>query len=425
MSLSPALLHHVVGALAEILPFTHPADKVLSHYLRTHHLGARDRSLVAERVYGVLRRLRFLEYLCECREPRPLLLAYLTRIEGYNLRALEPVLEAGEAALVKRIKARPTAALPLGVRAELPDWVVERLQESLSDEAILELGRAMQQQAPLDLRVNTLKASREEVLARLQAEGFAATATPYSPVGIRLAHKPAINRHPLFTAGVIEVQDEGSQLLGFLLAPKRHERVADFCAGAGGKTLLLGALMHAQGRLYAFDVSARRLAQFKPRLARSGLSNVHPQVIEDEGDVRLKRLAGKFDRVLVDAPCTGLGTLRRNPDLKWRQTPQSVAELTAKQARILEAAARLLKPGGRLVYATCSILKEENENIVAAFLKRHRDFRLRPAGELLAKSHIPLEMGDFLRLSPASHGTDAFFAAALEYDVSSAAEGSA
>jgi 16S rRNA (cytosine967-C5)-methyltransferase len=244
-------------------------------------------------------------------------------------------------------------------------------------------------------------------------------------VGIRLAHKPAINRHPLFTAGVIEVQDEGSQLLGFLLAPKRHERVADFCAGAGGKTLLLGALMHSQGRLYAFDVSARRLAQLKPRLARSGLSNVYPQVIEDEGDVRLKRLTGKFDRVLVDAPCTGLGTLRRNPDLKWRQTPQSVAELTAKQARILEAAARLLKPGGRLVYATCSILKEENENIVAAFLERHRDFRLRPAGELLAKSHIPLEMGDFLRLSPVSHGTDAFFAAALEYDVSSAAQGSA
>jgi 16S rRNA (cytosine967-C5)-methyltransferase len=191
--------------------------------------------------------------------------------------------------------------------------------------------------------------------------------------------------------------------------------VVDFCAGAGGKTLLLGALMRSTGRLYAFDVSEKRLIRLKPRLARSGLSNVHPAAIAHENDQRIKRLAGKCDRVLVDAPCSGLGTLRRNPDLKWRQTPTSVAELMVKQASILAAAAKLLKPGGRLVYATCSFLPEENSGIVDAFLAANPQFVRRNAGEVLASQGIALDLpGPDLQLAPHMFGTDGFYAAVLE-----------
>ena len=218
----------------------------------------------------------------------------------------------------------------------------------------------------------------------------------------------------MFEAGKFEVQDEGSQLLGFLVAPKRNEMVVDFCAGAGGKTLMLGAMMNSQGRLYAFDVSEKRLANLKPRLKRSGLSNLQPQLIAHENDQKVKRLAGKIDRVLVDSPCSGLGTLRRNPDLKFRQSPQSLAELTQKQTNILASASRLLKKGGRLVYATCSLLREENQSIVEDFLAAHAEFKLIPAGEVLTQQKIPLDMGDYLQLLPQKHGTDGFFAAVME-----------
>ncbi|MBS0441797.1 MAG: RsmB/NOP family class I SAM-dependent RNA methyltransferase, partial [Proteobacteria bacterium] len=231
--------------------------------------------------------------------------------------------------------------------------------------------------------------------------------------------KPALNRLEVFTSGAVEVQDEGSQLLALLLAPKRGEMVVDFCAGAGGKTLALGAAMRNTGRLYAFDTSGHRLAALKPRLARSGLSNVYPVQIAHERDERIKRLAGKIDRVLVDAPCSGLGTLRRNPDLKWRQTPQAIAELRAKQTAILASAARLVKPGGRLVYATCSLLREENEAIAQAFGEAHKDaFRPLPVEELLAAAHVAggaeLVREGLLRLWPQRHGTDGFFAAAWQ-----------
>ena len=216
------------------------------------------------------------------------------------------------------------------------------------------------------------------------------------------------------------MQDEGSQLLALLLDAKRGEMVVDFCAGAGGKTLAIGAAMRNTGRLYAFDTSAHRLDALKPRLARSKLSNVHPAAIAHERDERIKRLAGKIDRVIVDAPCSGLGTLRRNPDLKWRQSPQSVQEMTAKQAAILQSAARLLKPGGRLVYATCSLLPQENEEIALAFTEANREFSPLPAVEVLSNLKIDGAAGlcsggegggDFLRLWPHRHATDGFFAA--------------
>jgi 16S rRNA (cytosine967-C5)-methyltransferase len=414
----PAEYAPAIEALEGCLAFSRPADARLSAFFRAYpKLGARDRAMVAETVYGVLRQYRVLEVLSERPTPRRLVFAWLARYGGHNLRQFELRLEGKgkehDLEWIKRVKAANLDDLPPAVRLNLPDWLYDRLNAQYGD-SLSDLMAALNRSAPLDLRANPQKMEREAVLSALAAEGVEAVPTPYSPLGLRLAGKPGLQKHPLFLEGAVEVQDEGSQLLGLLLGPKRGEMVCDFCAGAGGKTLLLGALMKNTGRLYAFDVAEKRLANLKPRLARSGLSNVHPQLITDERDQKLKRLVGKFDRVLVDAPCSGLGTLRRNPDLKWRQTEASVAELTVKQAAILASAARLVKPAGRLVYAACSLLAEENEDIVSAFLAAHPDYRLVPVGEVLAERKVALEMGDNLRLRPDRHDTDGFFAAVLE-----------
>ena len=392
----------------------YPADAILRRFFREFPaLGANNRAFIAEAVFGILRHKFFLERIVKIATPRTLLLAYLVKFQGINLRELKPVMSESEAKWLAEIKAATIASQPPAIQAEFPAWLFQKLQDFMLETNILELGRALQQTAPLDLRVNTVLEKRDNILAALSQEGIPAQATHYSPIGIRLTGKPAINRHPLFLSGKIEVQDEGSQLLGYLLAPKRGEMIVDFCAGAGGKTLLLGALMHSKGRIYAFDTSEKRLNNLKPRLKRSGLSNLHPQLITSENDIKVKRLTGKINRVLVDAPCSGLGTLRRNPDLKWRQSPQSIQELKSKQAAILAAAAQLLKPGGRLVYATCSFLPEENQEIVQKFLLGHPQFLLENSAEILSKQKIPLDTGKFLQLSPHQHGTDGFFAATL------------
>jgi 16S rRNA (cytosine967-C5)-methyltransferase len=415
MAITRAQLDAAAEALALALKFDRPADAVLHDFFRARRaLGAGDREFVAESVYGVLRRKRSLESLAPDATPRRLVLIYLIKINNLSIRELSSLLTAEERAWAAEAKSVDPESPSLAVRAELPDWIAERLARALPEAEILAAARALNQPAPLDLRVNTLRATREEALNGLAERGLEAAPTPHSPVGIRIRGRPAIQRHPLFESGALEVQDEGSQLLGYLVAPRRGDLVVDFCAGAGGKSLMLGALMHSRGRIYAFDVSAARLARLKPRLARSGLSNLYAQPIRNESDPRVKRLAGKIDRVLVDAPCSGLGTLRRNPDLKWRQSPGSVAELTKKQGSILRAAARLVKPGGRLVYATCSLLAEENEEIVAAFLGEQPQFRQLDCSEILRNARIDLDTGMFFRLFPHLHGTDGFFAAALE-----------
>ncbi|PXX82108.1 16S rRNA (cytosine967-C5)-methyltransferase [Rivihabitans pingtungensis] len=415
MAISHSLFQHAVDALRRVLPCDKPADAALSAFFRDNHkLGQQDRHFIAESVFAVLRRHALLTALTAPQStPKRLLIASLVRVRGHNLRELSDALTEADRKWAGELKALEPE-LSLAQRAELPDWVVEALQAGgMDDDTLLTLGRAMQHPAPLDLRVNTLKTRREDALAALQAAGISAEATPLSPFGLRVKGKPALTKMPLFTSGQIEVQDEGSQLLGLLLAPRRGEMVVDFCAGAGGKTLLLGAMMASTGRLYAFDISEKRLANLKPRLARSGLSNVHPQLLASENDSRIKRLAGKIDRVLVDAPCSGLGTLRRNPDLKLRQSPDSVAQLNATQASILNAAASLVKPGGRLVYATCSLLPAENDAIVDAFLASHPEFSLLNAEALLAEQRVQLATGERLRLNPARDNTDGFFAVAL------------
>jgi 16S rRNA (cytosine967-C5)-methyltransferase len=410
----------VIQALRAILPLAHPADTTLRYFFKNERIGSNERELVAETVFGVLRHRLLLEHACagstssDTATPRRMALAYLLRFGGYNLREIEPVLKRDEKEWLATVKGIKIETLPLSVQAEFPEWLVEKMRASYSDADILTLGMSMQQGAPLDIRVNTLLARREDVLQQLHDKNIEANVTPYSPIGIRLKEKIPLNKDALFTEGKIEVQDEGSQLLGFLLAPKRNDMVVDFCAGAGGKTLMLAAMMGSQGRLYAMDVSEKRLANLKPRLKRSGASNIQPMLISHENDLKVKRLAGKIDRVLVDAPCSGLGTLRRNPDLKFRQSPGSIAELTVKQAAILASASRLLKKAGRLVYATCSILPEENQHIVQSFIEKHPDFVLLPAGEVLQQQKIALECGDYLELRPYLHGTDGFFAAVLE-----------
>ncbi len=415
-----ALLQACTDLLEQVLKFEHPADAVVARWFREHRsLGPRERATLADTVYAVLRKKLLFEHLAPSGSgPKARRLAIL------GFQGPRDLLAAALDEQEKRWLAQCDAIDPQDLldrhRHNLPEWLAQPLREQLGDE-FWPLADSLYQPAPLDLRVNLLTDKREDVRRELELAGLQAEPTPYSPWGLRLAGKPALGRLDAFARGAVEVQDEGSQLLALLLEARRGEMVVDFCAGAGGKTLALGAAMRNTGRLYAFDTSAHRLDALKPRLARSRLSNVHPAVIAHERDDRIKRLAGKIDRVLVDAPCSGLGTLRRNPDLKWRQSPKLIQEMAGRQAAILRSAARLLKPGGRLVYATCSVLPEENEAIAEAFSAEVPGFAPLPVGAILEHLGIDHRLtsgGDdasrYLRLWPHRHRTDGFFAAAWQ-----------
>ena len=399
--------------------FEHPADSVVSRYFRDHrNLGPRERATLAETAYTVLRKKTLFESLARSGSgPKERRMAILGFHGPRNF--LKSALSEQEIKWVDDCDAIQPEELMAQHRHNLPQWMADALQAQVGDQ-FEALAASMLEAAPLDLRVNALSAKRDAVQKELAKAGIKAEATPYSPWGLRIADKPALTRLEAFQEGRIEVQDEGSQLLALLLDAKRGEMVVDFCAGAGGKTLAIGAQMRNTGRLYAFDVSAHRLEALKPRLARSGLSNVHPAALAHERDERVKRLSGKIDRVLVDAPCSGLGTLRRNPDLKWRQDQTAITELNAKQTAILDSAARMVKSGGRLVYATCSVLPEENEHVAQAFQAAHPDFVPMDAGEVLAQLKVDnaatLCAGgetctQYVRLWPHAHQTDGFFAA--------------
>ena len=401
------------------LKFDHPADAIVSRFFRDHRgFGPRERATLAETVYTVLRKKLLFDHFAPSgsgpKERRLAILGFYG--PGDFLRSALSEQEINWLDQCEKIKPED---LMERHRHNLPEWLVQPLKDQIGD-GFWPLVESFNKGAGLDLRVNTFKAKRADVQKELALAGIKAVNTPYSPCGLRIAGKPALNKSPSFVRGEFEVQDEGSQLLAMLLDAKRGEMVVDFCAGAGGKTLAIGAAMRSTGRLYAFDTSAGRLDAFKSRLARSGLSNVHPAAIAHERDDRVKRLSGKIDRVLVDAPCTGMGTLRRNLDLKWRQNQQAVDEMTVKQAAILQSAARLLKPGGRLVYATCSVLPQENEAIASAFSEANGDFVPLDVGNILTGLKIEQaaelcsggESGQrFLRLWPHRHQTDGFFAA--------------
>jgi len=412
-----ALLDEIASLIEKVFKFDHPADAVVArHFRENRSLGPRERATLSDTVFAVLReRLRY-ESLARSGSGSKWRRLAILGFPG-DRDFLKSALSEPEKVWLDGCARVADADLMAPHRHNLPEWLASALREQVGGEFDA-LAASLLQPAPLDLRVNSLKKKRDAVLSEIRAAGLVAEPTAHSPLGIRLQGKPNLSKLPAFASGEVEVQDEGSQLLAVLLAPRRGEMVADFCAGAGGKTLALGAAMKNTGRLYAFDTSAHRLEAIKPRLARSGLSNVHPVAIAHERDERIKRLAGKLDRVLVDAPCSGLGTLRRSPDLKWRQTPETVAAQAELQQRILASAARLLKPGGRLVYATCSLLPQENEAVAEAFSAAHKDFEPVPVAQLLADAQVadPAALchgvgGRFLRLWPHRHGTDGFFAA--------------
>jgi 16S rRNA (cytosine967-C5)-methyltransferase len=302
--------------------------------------------------------------------------------------------------------------MPEAVRLEVPDWVLPHLQRRFGDALVAEMA-ALGGEAPLDLRVNLLKATREAALAALAAEGIEAAPTSLSPWGLRIAGRRPVSTGAAFRNGYVEIQDEGSQLVAVLVGAAPEMRVVDWCAGAGGKTLALAMTMGNRGHIVACDVSAPRLEGAVRRLRRAGVHNVERHLVEP-GDKWAKRRAGSFDRVLVDAPCTGTGTWRRNPDARLRLRAQDLAELLPKQAMILAQAARLVRSGGRLVYATCSLLPEENEAQVDAFIAAHPEFSVIPLARAWTLPGTPPGAGPYLALTPRTHDTDGFFAAVLE-----------
>jgi len=424
LRLTAVVVDHLSWLLGQVLRFDGPADAIMSRFFKEHpQLGSRDRSLIAEACFHALRHYATLKWLLQpavaVRAPR--LAALVTLARQHGLAALGPRELRGDERAVRNALSIDLAAAPAAVRAELPLWLYAAVSAQYGDaDALL---AALTEPAPLDLRVNTLKAQRDEVLAALRAATrehapIDAEPTRFSPEGVRLYDKPGLARWAVYRDGLIEVQDEGSQLIARLVAPRRGEMVVDFCAGAGGKTLALGGLMRSSGRIYAFDINAKRLAGFGPRLKRSGLSNVHPAAIHSENDPKVKRLSGKIDRVLVDAPCSGSGTLRRNPDLKWRFDEAELARVNGVQGSVLRAAARLVKPGGRLVYATCSLLARENQQVIEQFVGEHPQFAVLPAADVLSSQAIAIDhaarFAPYFVMLPHLHGTDGFFAAVLE-----------
>jgi 16S rRNA (cytosine967-C5)-methyltransferase len=302
--------------------------------------------------------------------------------------------------------------MPDPIRLEIPDWLLPPLADRFGPALTTEL-TALTEPAPLDLRANTLKTTRDEAHAALAAERLDARPTSLSPWGLRLDGRRPITAGPAFQSGLIEIQDEGSQLVALLLDAHPGMRVCDYCAGAGGKTLALAATMQNHGQIIACDVSAARLDNAVRRLRRAGAHNVERHLLV-RGDKWPKRHAAVFDRVLVDAPCTGTGTWRRNPDARHRLTEADLAELLTRQAGILNDAAKLVRTGGRLVYATCSLLLAENEAQVSHFLAAHPGFSVVPLSRAWPLAGSPPCTGDFMFLTPARHGTDGFFAAVLE-----------
>jgi 16S rRNA (cytosine967-C5)-methyltransferase len=400
-----------------------PADAVANDFFRERRfIGSGDRRSVSERVWRVLRARRRLTWWVPKATPRLLVAASLLT-EGWTLagvaesfsgdRFAPSGLERNEYNALRRVEGQSIdhPEMQDAVRFELPDWLYPLLATQYGDDLTAEM-MALREPAPLDLRVNILKGTREKARTALADEGWETRPTALSPWGLRIDARRPVTAGPAFQSGLVEIQDEGSQLVAALTDAQPGMRVVDWCAGAGGKTLALAAMMANRGQIVACDVSASRLEGAVRRLRRAGVTNVERHLVEP-GDKWAKRRAGTFDRVLVDAPCTGTGTWRRNPDARHRLTERDLLELVRKQSSILDAAGRLVRIGGHLIYATCSLLEQENEGQVSAFLIRHPEFALVPLAQAW-KLPEPAPQGDMLSLTPARHGTDGFFAAVLE-----------
>ncbi len=409
-----------------------PADLVANAYFRSRrYIGSGDRRAVSERVWSILRRYGQLAWwLDRTRHPdrgaraQPALdmAAVQGMFDGGSYRPTS--LDEGEQRALRQMDGHslPHPDQPDWVRLNIQEWVAPHFKEAYGDAWGREIA-ALETPPPVDLRVNRLKANVEQARAALGREGIDTEPMRYATDGLRLKRRLSVVKGEAFQNGLVEIQDEGSQLVAALVDAKPGMQIADYCAGAGGKTLAMAACMNNKGRVVAMDVYESRLDRSAQRLRRAGAHNVERRTLQTKEGVAdnrkwLKRQAGAFDRVLVDAPCTGTGTWRRNPDGRWTLQPKDLEELLPKQAMILDAASKLVKPGGGLIYATCSVLPAENEHQIAAFLERHPDFEVVPVAaiwrEVLASEPPPeAENAPYLRLSPLKHGTDGFFAAAL------------
>lgn len=410
------LIQHCANILGETLDFHGAADIKLSLYFREHReIGQRDRGEIAECVYGIIRRLRFLKKINgEDDNLKKLVLAWLIKTEGRSIRDIESVLNKEEIEWARLLKSIDTESYTWPEKLSLPDWLWDLLVDQYGINEAIALGRSFLEPAQLDIRVNTIKINRDEAMQMLLKDINDIKPMIYSSTGLRIPRGSSLSRNPLFMDGKIEVQDESSQILSFVVDAKRGMMVADFCAGAGGKSLAIGAIMKNTGRIYAYDISEKRIINLGKRLKKSGLSNLFAQKIKNEKDAKLKKLHAKFDRVLVDVPCSGTGTFRRNPDLKWKNSLQDIDELNIKQLSILEEAKKLVKKEGRLIYSTCSLLIQENETIVEKFLDTNKNFRMISADDILIKNKILLSTGKYLKLTPHQQHTDGFFATVLE-----------
>ncbi|HEX5280876.1 MAG TPA: RsmB/NOP family class I SAM-dependent RNA methyltransferase [Micropepsaceae bacterium] len=406
----------VIEILSALENTAQPADRFLRDWFRQRrYAGSGDRAAVAERIYDIFRHRASYAWRMDSDHPRALVIASLMRgnadvSEIFNGARYAPALltETEMSALANRPKEPP----PLNVAGEFPDWLEPELTRSLGDQVLPEL-QAMLSRAPVDLRANRLKYSRDRLSAELTALGFDARATEFAPDGVRLnagAGLNALQNTGLFKSGGFEFQDEGSQILACLVEPKSGERILDFAAGAGGKTLALAAAMQNTGVIDAYDAQLERMKPLPERASRAGANNI--RIVTDPA-----ALAQDYDAVLIDAPCSGSGTWRRNPDAKWRLTPQTLAKLHQVHAEILDSAARHVRPGGRLLYATCSLLKSENEDAVGAFLSRNRAFRHIAVETIWNRAFlvkVPRESSQDFHGSPFKTGTDGFFASMMQ-----------
>src|SRR3984893_8405477 len=413
-----------IEVVEEIEARKRPAADALKDWGPSHRFaGSGDRAAIASLVFDAQRKRASSAFLMADETPRASVLGALRQVRGMSAGALAalcsgeghapPPLNAGEA---ERLSAGDLTGAPSFVAGDFPAWLEPSLAAVFGPAVVAEMS-ALATRAPVDLRVNTLKTTREKVLAGLA--NLRAAPTPYSPSWWRLplapdGRGPALAAEPAYIKGLAEIQDEGSQLAAILALAKPGEQVLDLCAGAGGKTLALAASMQNKGQIHATDRDAARLMRSIARLERAGVRNVQLRAPRGKINV-LAGLEGRCDLVFVDAPCTGTGTWRRNPDAKWRIRPGALAIRVAEQDQALEEAARFVKPRGRILYVTCSLLREENEDRLAAFLGAHADYRTLPVREMVEMAQLPeLErfasrLGFGLRLTPLTGGTDGFF----------------
>ena len=434
-----SLLGHTREVLELVLDSGRPADNLIDTFFRSHkYLGSHDRRFIAETAYGTLRHLRRCEKILLLALGKRadgilsedgyllLLMTYLLAIDRRTVLAAEDVFDAVQSGRLKQelpsiLKAIEAVAEPeisdsverIGIKYSFPDWMVRRFQTQYGEAETELLCESLNGQAPLTVRVNTLKTTVEECQRALMEEGVEAQTTRLSPFALLIPKRLNVFQLQVFRNGFFEVQDEGSQMLPFLVDPKPTAKVLDACAGAGGKTLELSALMKNRGEIVASDVHSSRLEELRRRLKRGGASNVRIRLVGDIAELA-DRHRDYFDVVLLDAPCSGLGTIRRNPGMKWVVTEETVQEVTEKQIHILDAGSELVKPGGIIAYATCTLFQAENEGVVEKFLETHPDFVLEyPPLKKEIFDWTPFTQGKFVKLFPHRDGTDGFFIAVI------------